>query len=391
MNICSATKLHSLANCTPTMMAAWDGQLRCRFANSAYRTWFGADPVRLKGEHIQTLLGERLFALNEPFMCKALLGAPQQFERAIPGPDNIVRHSLARYLPDWENERIDGFLVEVMDVTPYKVIEQSLVERVAELEQEAEYRQYWRRKVGEREPEDKSIVAPRSWTTPAMAAEIAHELRNALSPIGTSLEAMKAVDLHGARAAQLTKSMQRQIRLTTRLLDDLIDLAGIDAGVLALKKHAVDFREVLEEALDMSLPSIEGAGHQLDIDVQNGPLPILVDGQRLAQVICNLLNNACKYSSARSEITLAARISDGHLEFSVSDSGVGMPPDSVDGIFDLFRQLPHSTSSRRGGMGIGLALVRKIVSLHGGTIRAFSAGIGKGSTFTVSIPTRLST
>jgi len=386
---CAAVKLHSLANASPTMMAAWDPALRCRFANSAYRTWFGVNPAELPGTPIQDLLGPRLFALNEPFMEGALRGQPQEFERTIPGPSNTVRHSLARYTPDWDRGVVDGFLVEVVDITACKSIESALLERVADLQQETHYLRYLlQRRSGEDGGQDTlpSARAAALSASATLTAQIAHELRNAISPVATSLATLQAVDANDDRARRASTAMHRQLALATRLLNDLIDLSGIEAGVLSMRKRKVDLREVIEEALDMSLPGVRGACHDLHVDLPQEALPLMCDPQRLAQALCNLLDNACKYSPAASQITLGASRQDGQLQITVSASGIGMPPESTHRLFELFAQLPHSAGSRNGGRGIGLSIVHKIVALHGGVVRASSAGLGEGSTFTIMLP-----
>ena len=384
-----ATKLQALANASPTMMAAWDRDLRCRFANPAYRTWFGVEPSTLPGMSIEALLGERLFALNQPFMRAALDGRCQEFERVIAGPDGVRRHSLARYTPDYERERVDGFFAEVVDISAYKAIEHALIERVADLEQETNYLQYLRKRRGH---PDGSIDDVRlrsrdpASTSAALTAQIAHELRNAISPLNNCLQVLARDDLEQARVARASQLMQRQMALATRLLDDMIDLSGIEAGVLSMRKQNADLREVIEEAVAMSAPDVDAGKHELKLDVPDRPLILMCDPQRLAQAVCNLLNNACKYSPAGGCITVSATSIASQVQISVTDDGVGIPANALLEVFDLFAQLPHTFESRKGGIGIGLSLVRKIATLHGGTVVAASAGIGKGACFTISLP-----
>jgi CheY-like chemotaxis protein/nitrogen-specific signal transduction histidine kinase len=216
-------------------------------------------------------------------------------------------------------------------------------------------------------------------------AMLAHELRNPLAPIVSGLEVLSL----GAEAARtpgpVLEMMGRQVDHLVRLVDDLLEVSRITRGKIELRKEVLDFGEVLTHALDTSRPWIEAASHSLRIDVPAEPVRIEADGVRLAQVISNLLNNAAKYTPPGGYIALVARVDDGQLVIRVSDTGYGISPESIDDVFEMFSQSGHDRCSE-SGLGIGLALVRTLVQMHGGSVSVASDGHGRGSEFTVRLP-----
>ena len=219
-------------------------------------------------------------------------------------------------------------------------------------------------------------------------ATLAHELRNPLAPIRTGLAIIKR-DPSGAPASQALAIMERQLTHMVRLIDDLLDVSRITRGRLQLKKEDISLRTIVEMAVESSRPAIDAGGHTLRVTLPPSEVIMNCDPTRLAQTISNLLTNSAKYTPDKGEISLTAQITNASVEILVSDNGMGIPADYIEKIFDLFGQVNLSLDRSQGGLGIGLALVRNLVSLHGGTIRAASDGIGRGSTFTISLPLSL--
>lgn len=215
-------------------------------------------------------------------------------------------------------------------------------------------------------------------------AILAHELRNPLAPLRTTLELL--VEAGDAPFAPALARMQRQVDHMVRLVEDLLEVSRITHGTIELRREQLDVNEVLQVAIDTSRPWIEQAGHQLEVALS--PRACIVDGDpvRLAQVFSNLLNNAAKFTHAPGRIALGSRREDGWLRVSVADNGVGMPPERIGEIFNLFTQIRQEKQQMLSGLGIGLTLVRSIVELHGGHVRAHSDGIGQGSHFEVELP-----
>jgi PAS domain S-box-containing protein len=225
-------------------------------------------------------------------------------------------------------------------------------------------------------------------------ATLAHELRNPLAPIRTGLDLLRMSsrtaeqDETAASAARLHGMMDRQLGHLIHLVDDLLDIARITRGKIELKKEPVLLRNIVATAVETSTALIEAHRHQLTVELPPEPLEVEADVTRMVQVLSNLLNNAAKYTPAGGRVQLSVRREDGQAVIAVSDSGIGIPPDAIGSVFEMFTQVRGSLDRAQGGLGIGLSLVRRLVELHGGRVSAYSAGRGQGSTFTVRLPLR---
>jgi signal transduction histidine kinase len=189
-----------------------------------------------------------------------------------------------------------------------------------------------------------------------------------------------------AALARVQDIMDRQLDHLVHLVDDLLDVARITRGQVELKPEWIALEDVVRAAVDSSLPLIEASRHRLDLRLPGDPLNLYADATRLTQVVSNLLNNAAKYTPRGGDILVAAERDGDQAVIVVSDNGIGIPSESLESVFQMFTQVPHPTQRSHGGLGIGLSLVRSLVELHGGTIRAASAGIDAGSAFTVRLP-----
>jgi signal transduction histidine kinase/ActR/RegA family two-component response regulator len=217
-------------------------------------------------------------------------------------------------------------------------------------------------------------------------ATLGHELRNPLAPILTSLELLKLGTFTDSRALRACTVMERQVSHLVRLVDDLLEVSRITRGVVDVQKEPLDLGAVLRTAVETSRPLVQAAGQHLSIDISAEPIPIAGDTVRLTQIFANLLNNASKYTDADGRIWLTASRSSEWAVVSVRDNGIGIPPSQLTQVFDMFTQVDRSHRRAQGGLGIGLTLVRSLVSLHGGTVVARSEGPGAGSEFIVRLP-----
>ena len=218
-------------------------------------------------------------------------------------------------------------------------------------------------------------------------ATLAHELRNPLAPIRTGIQIL-GITGGGKDAPTVLPMMERQLRHLTRLLDDLLDVSRITRGKISLHLERTDVREAVIAAIETSRPLIEQMGHALELSLPDEPLMVDADPVRVTQVISNLLNNAARYTPRGGSVTLhVARLAD-DAEITVRDNGIGIPQERLQSIFAMFEQLHAPDSPSTGGLGIGLALVKGLVVLHGGTIEARSGGPGRGSEFCVRLPLR---
>jgi PAS domain S-box-containing protein len=219
-------------------------------------------------------------------------------------------------------------------------------------------------------------------------ATLSHELRNPLAPIRTATEILADPALSARQYGWAHGVIQRQVKHMALLLDDLLDVARITQGKVELKKARVALTEVVDAAVESARPLIDGKHHRLTISLPAEPPTLEVDPLRLAQILSNLLTNAAKYTDAGGNIALSAQLDADELRLTVSDDGIGLPPEALDRIFVMFSQVERNGARGEGGLGIGLALVRGLVELHGGRVEARSEGRGRGSTFVVHLPLR---
>ncbi|MDQ3205233.1 MAG: ATP-binding protein [Pseudomonadota bacterium] len=217
-------------------------------------------------------------------------------------------------------------------------------------------------------------------------AMLAHELRNPLAPISTAAQLLKMSPDDNARVLAASAIIARQAGHMTELVDDLLDVSRVTRGLVELEKRAIDIGSIVAAALEQVGPLCESRSQQLEVTL--GPEPLVVDGDpaRLTQVVTNLLNNAAKYTPHGGSIALSADADDGCVRLVVTDTGAGIEAPLLPHVFELFTQGARTPDRSQGGLGIGLALVRSIVELHGGSVQASSAGPGQGSRFTVELP-----
>ncbi|WP_332878215.1 hybrid sensor histidine kinase/response regulator [Massilia sp. S19_KUP03_FR1] len=221
-------------------------------------------------------------------------------------------------------------------------------------------------------------------------ATLAHELRNPLAPIRNVIELLKLQLPANEQATRPLAVLERQVGHLRHLVDDLLDISRITLGQVALRKARVLLAETMQAAADDTRPLAAKAGHRLHLVLPDPGVTLDADPTRLMQVILNLLNNAVKYTPPGGDIWLTASFDDGQAVITVRDTGIGMPQQSLSTIFHMFSQLTPALERSQGGLGIGLALVRGLVELHGGSISAASDGVGLGSRFEVRLPAHAS-
>src|SRR5579875_223458 len=215
---------------------------------------------------------------------------------------------------------------------------------------------------------------------------LAHELRNPLAPIRNAIQILRQRSLAEPEIVDLREMIDRQVRHLTRLVDDLLDLSRITRGKIHLQIESVTAADIVARAVEMTRPLIDSRKHELTIVLPPEPLYVRGDPIRLAQSIGNLLNNAAKYTEEGGCIWLSVERCGDMVTFRVRDNGIGIPPDMLSSIFELFKQVNRSLDRSQGGLGIGLTLVHKLIGMHGGRVEAFSGGPNQGSEFVVYLP-----
>ncbi|HEY0339680.1 MAG TPA: ATP-binding protein, partial [Steroidobacteraceae bacterium] len=313
-----------------------------------------SEPERIVGSPLTTVMaGACAAGLLEAMSEVVKSGAPADIELA---DSSVSPAAWVRYLIVKVE---DGVAVSFSDVTQTKQLALELKQRAAELQ---------------RTNAIKSLFL----------ATLSHELRNPLAPLRYGLAILKARIPDDV--GDIQAMMERQVRMATRLIDDLLDAARIDRGKLELHRERVSIDSVIGAGIETARPNIEGRSHELLI--RHAPYPLYVDGDpiRLAQVIANLLNNAAKFTPPKGRIEIWVRAKGEHAIVRVRDNGLGIAHADLGSIFDMFVQLGSGETHSVAGLGLGLALARSLITLHGGEITAHSAGLRKGSEFRIRLP-----
>ena len=296
---------------------------------------------------------DRVYTSGEPFVGHAL---PLRVQ-SEPGGPLVERFVDFVYQPIRDaNGAVSGIFVEGSDVTPRKLIEDEL--RAANRQKDQ------------------------------FLAMLAHELRNPLAPIMTAAQLLKLGRHDPKSVANASEIIARQAAHMTDLVNDLLDVSRVTRGLVTLDKEELDLNVIVAAAVEQVRPLIDARRHALTLQLSGQPAHVLGDRTRLVQVISNILNNAAKYTAPGGRIVLDVAVDPdrGQVHVTVSDSGVGIAPEVLPYIFDLFTQAERTPDRSQGGLGIGLALVKSLIVLHGGTVHAHSAGLGQGSEFSLCLP-----
>ncbi len=283
-----------------------------------------------------------------------VLSSLQPLERRIERDDHSV-HYIMRILPYREpDSTVSGVLITFVDVTSIVQAEAALVE--ADVRKDV------------------------------FLATLSHELRNPLAPIRMAAQILRSPNLETGQLDNARNIIARQVTHMSSLLDDLLDVSRITRGSFLLKKAYVEVKELMDDAVVAVQAAIDAKHHTLRVEYPPIPIRVEVDPVRITQVITNLLTNAAKYTPSGGLILLGARLEANHLKIYVRDNGVGLSSEAMSNVFDMFSRVPSEISRAEGGLGIGLALVKGLVDLHGGHVEVHSAGANQGSEFVVCLP-----
>ena len=351
----------------------------------------GFQPVRERDGRVGTVYLDMRYGLYERLasyigllvavMCGALLIAlflSSRLERAVTRPILAVTEAAQRVVRSHDySERVapqagleTGLLAEAFN------------QMLAEIDRRASE---VLRQMGEREKAEAALRAADRQKDRFLAL-LAHELRNPLAPIGSAVQILKQKGGGGPEEAYAREVMDRQLQHLARLLDDLLDVSRITNNKLELRRQRVALGSIVETAVETSRPPIDRKGQRLEVRVADPAAVIDGDPMRLAQALANLLNNAARYSHPGGRIEIDAQARGREAVIRVRDDGIGIAPEELSGVFDIFSQSASALRHAGGGLGLGLFLVRSLVSLHGGRVEARSAGLGKGSEFEIRLP-----
>ncbi|WP_322403074.1 hybrid sensor histidine kinase/response regulator [Massilia luteola] len=354
-------RLRGLFAQAPGIMAVLRGPEHVfELTNQSYMQLVGHRPVVGKAarEALPEIVGQgflelldRVYTTGEPFVGHAL---PVRLQREPEGPPE-ERYIDFVYQPIRdENGQVTGIFVEGSDVTARKLVEDEL--RAANRQKDQ------------------------------FLAMLAHELRNPLAPIMTAAHLLKLGRLEPRSVANASEIIVRQAEHMTDLVNDLLDVSRVTRGLVALEKEELDLNVLVAAAVEQVRPLVDTRRHALTLQLSGQPARVTGDRTRLVQVISNILNNAAKYTAPGGRIVLAVTVAAERVTVAVRDNGVGIAPEVLPYIFDLFTQAERTPDRSQGGLGIGLALVKSLVALHGGSVHAHSDGLGLGSEFSICLP-----
>ncbi|MEX1024390.1 MAG: response regulator [Planctomycetota bacterium] len=362
-------RVQRIADAVPALISYVGPDGHYQFNNCAYESWFGRPRADFVGLHLRDALGESTWQTLRPHIETALAGEAVSYELEMPYLRGGRRWMDVSYTPDRdENGVVRGLVVLVNDATAHKRVQAALQESELQLRE-------WAAQLAEADRRKDEFLAL-----------LSHELRNPLASIRNGLEVMRlaADDCQAVQEARAT--MGRQLGHLVHLVDDLLDVGRITHGKLELRRVRTDLTTIVETALEFSRLVVEEAGHALTVSLPSEPVYLDADVTRMAQSFANLLNNAARYTPRGGRIAVQAQRQDESVVVTVSDTGIGIPDEALGSIFDMFSQVDQSLERPTGGLGIGLALVKALIEMHGGTVQAFSAGPNEGSEFVVTLP-----
>jgi PAS domain S-box-containing protein len=337
----------------------------------------------------EDVLGRELFELLPAFVDR---GFDQFYAEALSGHVKILSHTLHRYIvptpgrtdergghvpqsgriaPLLRDDRVIGTITIVEDVSERVASERELRARIAASEKA------------------RSNAEAASRVKDEFLATLSHEIRTPLNAVLGWTRILKSRDMDPATVKRAVEVIDRNASAQLTLISDMLDMARISAGKLRMEVGPLDLAAVALSAIDVIRPAADAKGVRLVTDLSRDVAPVTGDADRLLQVIWNLLSNAVKFTDAGGSISIRLRAEGGNLRLMITDTGQGIDSDFLPHVFERFKQADPSAARRHGGLGLGLALVRELVELHGGTVQAESEGRGHGSTFTVQLPARV--
>ncbi|MFN5745899.1 MAG: ATP-binding protein, partial [Methylococcaceae bacterium] len=338
-----------------------DSQTRTTFVNASLTRMFGYSAAEMEGRVLTDFMYEEWAPLVEARIRDPRDGIAEKHEFKFRRKDGSPLWTLMGCTPFVLHGNYGDALGMVTDISNIKALEEQVNCQMQQLK-EADRRK------------DEFL------------AQLAHELRNPLAPLSLAAHMLQEGGLRPDQVAWCHAAIARQTRHLTRLVDDLLEVSRVSRGLITLDQQVLDIGDLIERCLEISRPRIDAGHHQLALQLPPEPLWVEGDAVRLAQVLSNLLNNAAKFTPSGGHIGLTVEASDTAVTLRITDNGVGIEPAALQRVFGLFEQMNPSAATSNDGLGIGLHLARHLVTLHGGRLDAFSAGLGQGSEFTVCLP-----
>ncbi len=347
-------QLRVIADAMPVLISYIGIDRVYRFTNRLYESWIGNKSGQVAGREVREVLGPQVYEIIRPRLDRALRGERVFFETELPYPGG-AREVAVHYIPDFDAKgRVSGCFALIEDVGSRKRAERSL------------------REVDRRKDEFLAILA--------------HELRNPLTPIRNVAHILARGRPDAPTVRRAGEMLERQASQLTHLVDDLLDVSHIIRGRVTLRRETLNLGSVLDTALESVRPLLDMRHQTVSVSRSAADCFVAGDEVRLCQVISNLLTNASKYSGEGSKIDVSLEPGESTAQLYVRDAGIGIDPQMLPQVFDVFLQGDRTLDRAHDGLGIGLTVVKHLVEMHGGTVRARSGGLGKGSEFRIELP-----
>jgi signal transduction histidine kinase/CheY-like chemotaxis protein len=378
----SEARYRALVESLPVAFYATDAQGRMTMYNDAAVALWGRAPTlgddRWCGSFRMHAIDGGPMPLDEcPLALSIRDGADQHgVEAIVERPDGTRRNVLVypRVFRDAKGGVL-GAINAIVDITDRKSVEAALAAAKDDLANQVEQLTALHARVSDADQRKDVFLAT-----------LAHELRNPLTPIRNAMHVIRLAGDNRAAVAQTRGLIERQLSQLVRLVDDLLDVSRISRSKIELRKQRVELQAVVRQAVETSSALVDHYGHRLEVSMPTVPLFVIADPARIAQVVSNLLNNAAKYTPPGGRVRLTVSADDEGAVVSVRDNGIGISPDLLNTVFEMFTQVDTSLDRSRGGLGVGLAIVKRLVEMHGGRVEAKSEGAGTGSEFIVTLP-----
>ncbi|MEH2050801.1 PAS domain S-box protein [Nostoc sp.] len=362
-------ELRLITNAVPVNISYVDSKQHYRFNNKGYEDWFGLPASEISGKHIREVLGESVYQSILPYVETVLSGEQVTYETQLSDKDGKNHYVNVTYVPQFsQQEKVEGFVVLSTDITLHKLAEQER-ERLLEREQAA-----------------RADAETANRMKDEFLATLSHELRTPLNAILGWSQLLRKRKLDENLTGRALETIERNSRSLTQLIEDVLDVSRIIRGTLHLSMEQVKLVTLIEAAIDTVYPAAQAKEISIKCRFDPEVEVVVGDVNRLQQIVWNLLSNAVKFTPKGGRVDVQLERIESCVQIQVSDTGGGIAAEFLPHVFERFRQADSSTTRSHGGLGLGLAIVRHLVELHGGTVCAKSPGIGQGATFVVSLP-----
>ena len=362
-------QLRLITNAVPVLISYVDAEQRYRFNNQKYEGWYGIPASEIYGKHIQEFLDESVYESLRPYIEAVLSGEEVTYETKVSDKDGASRYVEVSYVPLFNKEKaVEGFVALINDIRDRKKAEQEREQLLL------------REKAARTEAETANRLKDE------FLATLSHELRTPLNAMFGWTQLLTSRKFDEKTTARALETIDRNTKTLKILIEDVLDVSRIITGKLNLKVIPVKLTKVVEAALEIVRPAAEVKEIRLESISDSSLGLVLGDANRLQQIVWNLVSNAIKFTPHGGKVDVQLVQIDSHVQIRVRDSGEGIAAEFLPYVFERFRQADSSSTRSHGGLGLGLAIVRHLAELHGGTVRTESPGIGQGATFIVTLP-----